>query len=347
MQMSRKTIPLMSALALLAFPPATDAAPATNPAAPLSDQQRDFMSWRFGMFLHFNIGTFADRDWAGGYEDPGLFNPEKLDCGQWADTAKAAGMTYMVLTVKHTEGIALYPSAATTHDITLFKKFRNGKGDIVREFVDACRSRGLKVGLYYCFPGDYSDEAHGNAPPPGLPNLHGLPAEAAGDYVGFMKRQLREMLTNYGPIDLLWIDQYANKYTGDRWPEMLAYVRTLQPRCIVLANNAKNLRESDVLSCEYPWKGDLPPPDNSAPAEVCDVIQTGQRWFWVEAKGPSDLQPAAQIVDRLRTCNHRNANYLLDVPPDRDGLISGPQLERLREVAALLRSEAAAARPGP
>jgi alpha-L-fucosidase len=105
--------------------------------------------------------------------------------------------------------------------------------------VDACRSRGLKVGLYYCFPGDYSDAAHKNASPPGKPNLHGLPPEAAGDFTGFMKKQLAELLTNYGPIDLLWIDQYAN--------------------------------------------------------------------------------------------------YLLNVPPDRDGLISGPHLQRLREIGALLR----------
>jgi len=181
------------------------------------------MKWRFGMFIHFNLGTFADLDWAGGYEDPALFNPANLDCGQWADAAKEAGMTYLVLTVKHTEGIALYPSAWTTHDITLFKNFRNGKGDIVREFVDACRSRGLKVGLYYCFPGDYSDEAHRNAPPPGMPNLHGLPPEAAADYAGFVRRQLAELLTNYGPIDLLWIDAFDNKYTGKQWPDILAY----------------------------------------------------------------------------------------------------------------------------
>ena len=80
-------------------------------AAPvLSDLQRNFMQWRFGMFVHFNLGTVADIDWAGGYEDPLLFHPAKLDCGQWADEAKAAGMTYLVLTVKHTEGIALYDS---------------------------------------------------------------------------------------------------------------------------------------------------------------------------------------------------------------------------------------------
>jgi alpha-L-fucosidase len=322
-------------LAVMAFAPA--ARPDTGPAA-LSPQQADFMRWRFGMFIHFNLATFAGTDWAGGYEDTDLFSPGKLDCGQWADAAKEAGMTYLVLTVKHTEGIALYPSAVTSRDTRMFRNFRGGKGDVVREFVAACRSRGLKVGLYYCFPGDYSDAAHKNAPPPNMPNLHGLPPEAAGDYVGFMKRQLAEMLANYGPIDLLWIDQYANKYTAGQWPEILAYMKSLQPGCLVLANNARNLRESDVLSYEYPWKSDMPPADNRLPAEVCDTLQTGARWFWRESGKPADLWPAADIVARIRACNGRNANYLLDVPPDRDGLISGPQLKRLREVGALLKS---------
>lgn len=310
----------------------------TNRAADalLTPEQRDFMTWRFGMFVHFNLGTFANLDWAGGYEDPALFNPGKLDCRQWADVAKAAGMKYMVLTVKHTEGIALYDSALTSHDITLFTNYQSGHGDIVRDFVDACRSRGLKVGLYYCFPGDYSDAKHHNAPPPGQPNLHGMPPEAAGDYTGFIKKQLAEMLTNYGPIDLLWIDQYSNPYTGRDWQEIKDYVKSLQPHCLVLANNARSLSDSDVLSCEFPWQHKMPPVDNQLPTEVCDVIQTGQRWFWTEVKDPSGLQSADDIVARLKLCNARNANYLLDVPPDRDGLISGPQLERLREVARLL-----------
>jgi alpha-L-fucosidase len=331
------------ALAFFALPiaasPPPEAEARVDKAATLSAQQREFMNWRFGMFVHFNLATFAGTDWAGGYEDPDLFSPTKLDCGQWADSAREAGMTYMVLTVKHTEGIALYPSAVTTRDSRMFMKFRNGNGDIVREFVDACRSRGLKVGLYYCFPGDYSDTAHRNAPPQGMPDLHGLPPEAAGDYVGFMKRQLAEMLTNYGPIDLLWIDQYKNKYTSDRWPEILAYLKSLEPHCIVLANNARNLRDSDVLSYEYPWKLETPLPDNTLPAEVCDTIQTGARWFWRDSPQPTDLQSAAEIAAKVRMCNRRNANYLLDVPPDRDGLISGRQLRRLREVGALLRSE--------
>lgn len=302
----------------------------------LTAEQRDFQQWRFGMFIHFNLGTCTDLDWAGGYEDPALFNPTKLDCGQWADEAKAAGMTYLVLTVKHTEGIALYDSAVTTHDITKFKNFRGGQGDIVREFVNACRSRGLKVGLYYCFPGDYSDAAHHNAPPPGQPNLHGLPPEAAGDYTGFMKKQLAELLMDYGPIDLLWIDQYDNKYTKAQWPEIRLFLKSLQPHCLVLGNNAHSLGESDVVSIEFPWRTTLPPSGNNLPAEVCDTIQTGARWFWREVKQPEDLQPAETLVARLRACNGRGANYLLDVPPDPDGLISGPQLQRLREVGALL-----------
>ena len=310
------------------------------PVRALSEAQRDFMTWRFGMFVHFNLGTFADIDWAGGYEDPALFKPSKLDCGQWADAAKAAGMTYLVLTVKHTEGIALYDSAVTTHDITKFKNFRDGKGDIVREFVDACRSHGLKVGFYYCFPGDFSDDEHHNAPPIGQPNLHGLPPEAIGDYVGFMKKQLTELLTNYGPVDLLWIDQYKNKYTGAQWPEILATIKSLQPHCIVDANNAHNLQESDVLSYEFPWQQMLPPVDSTVPGEVCDTIQTGARWFWVKAKQPSDLQSAEAIVARLKRCNERNANYLLNVPPDPDGLISGLHLQRLQEIGALLRAGA-------
>ena len=315
---------------------ASRAADGNDAAGNITPEQREFMTWRFGMFVHFNLGTFVDRDWASGYEDPARFAPAKLDCGQWAAVAKAAGMRYMVLTVKHTEGIALYDSAYTTHDITLFKNFRGGHGDIVREFVNACRSRGLKVGLYYCFPGDYSDEAHRNAPPPGEPNLHGLPPEAAGDYVGFMKKQLRELLTNYGPIDLLWIDQWDNPYTKKSWPEIRAYLHGLQPHCLVLGNNAKRLTDSDVISIEYPWRHELPPAGNTLPCEVCDTIQTDQRWFWRAVTKPDDLVPAVELEQRLSACSARNANYLLNVPPDPDGQISGAHLKRLQELAGLL-----------
>jgi len=294
--------------------------------------QEDFLKFRFGLFLHFNMATYIDLEWANGYEDPSLFMPIKLDCGQWADLASAAGMKYAVLTVKHTGGWCLWNSKHTTHDIGSFVNYRNGKGDIVREFVDAFRKRGIKVGFYYCFPGGFSNPPWGSAVPEGKPDLHGLPPEAAGDYTGFIKKQLTELLTGYGQIDLLWIDQYRNKYTYPHWQEIRAHIRSLQPQCLVIGNNAHDLSESDIYSCEYPFdpKG-MPPEGNTMPAEVCDKISL--TWFWSTKDSAGDVKSRHDIKELQMLSNGRNANYLLNVPPDRDGLISGTHLKRLQELA--------------
>jgi len=315
-----------------------DQSPAKHSETDRAALQKEFLKLRFGLFLHFNMATYVDREWANGYEDPMIFKPDRLDCRQWAEVASAAGMKYGVLTVKHTGGWCLWDSDNTTHDIASFVNYKNGKGDIVREFVDAFRAQGLRVGFYYCFPGDFSNPRHGNRVPEGKPDLHGLPPEAAEDYVGFIKKQLTELLTNYGSINLLWIDQYSNKYTGSRWQEIKTHVRSLQPNCLVVGNNAHNLNDSDVYSCEFPWdpKG-MPPVGNTMPAEVCDKIS--RTWFWSTADRPEDVRDAKDIVKMLKLCNERNANYLLNVPPGRDGLISGTHLERMREVAALALAE--------
>ena len=110
----------------------------------LSESQKAFQKLKFGIFLHFNMATFFPVEWASGYEDPLKFTPSKLDCEQWADAAKSIGMKYAVLTVKHTGGWCLWPSDATKHDTEQFKNFKDGKGDIVKEFVDAFRKKGLK-----------------------------------------------------------------------------------------------------------------------------------------------------------------------------------------------------------
>lgn len=294
----------------------------------------EFLGWRFGMFLHFNMATYIDREWANGYEDPALFKPDKLDCGQWLDLARAVGMKYAVLTVKHTGGWCLWDSKHTTHDIASFANYKAGKGDLVREFVDACRKRGIKVGFYYCFPGDFSRAGVGHDLPEGQPDLHGLPPEAVGDTIGFIKRQMAELLTNYGPIDLLWIDQYRNKYTYAAWQGIRDHIRALQPKCVVIGNNAHDLKESDIYSCELPWdpKG-MVPEDNTLPAEVCDKIS--RTWFWNTSDTPEHVKSAQKLAEILSLCNERRANYLLNVPPDRSGLISGEHLKRLRELAAM------------
>ncbi len=340
---------LISLLLAGGFLPTAGSLAAASEVATLHPRQRDFSTWRFGLLLHFNVSTFADSEWANGHEDPALFAPAKLDCGQWADAARAAGMSYAILTVKHTGGWCLWPSTHTKHGVQSFRNFRAGKGDLVREFTDACRARGLKVGLYYCFPGDYANR-YGNVLPAGQPDLHGLPPEAAGDYVGFIKKQLAELLTNYRP-DLLWIDQYYNKNTAKQWPEIKAHVHQLAPSCVLVANNAHSLKNSDVLSYEWPLNpqgraskihglpghiGMLPPEGNRLPAELCDTIQTQARWFWHPGIGDADLQSVERMAETFRLCRERNANYVLNVPPDRDGLIPGESVKRMRALGRLV-----------
>jgi len=312
--------------------PALSVAATADAGADRTALREDFLEWRFGLFLHFNMSTYIDREWATGYEDPALFRPDKLDCGQWADLARAAGMQYGVLTVKHTGGWCLWDSEHTTHDAAGFVNFKNGKGDVVREFVDAFRARGLKIGFYYCFPGNFANTQFSAPVPEGLPDLHGLPPEAAGDYVGFIQKQLTELLTKYGPIDVLWIDQYRNRYTFRSWQEIRAHINALQPKCVVIGNNAHDLSESDIYSCEFPWQSSaMPPEGNTIPAEVCYTISG--TWFWNSSNYPGNVRSAQDILAMVKRCNERHANYLLNVPPDRDGLISGACLERMRELA--------------
>jgi alpha-L-fucosidase len=311
-------------------------------AKPISQLREDFLKWKFGMFIHFNVATFNEREWANGYEDPATFEPDNLDCNQWAEAAASAGMEYAVLTVKHTGGWCLWDSKYTaSHDMTAFANYKDGKGDLVRDFVDSFRAHGIGIGLYYCAPGDYNGR-NGN---PGLAedqeNLHGMPPEAKGDYVGFMKKQFTELLTQYGPIDLIWVDQYRRPYTRDHWPEIIQHGKSLQPDCLVIANNSQDFTSTDIFSYEYPWmmkrgrpERALPPEGNTDPGEVCDIM--GPAWFWKSTENESTLKNAEEIVRMLRLCNDRRANYLLNVAPDRSGLIPAHSVKRLREVGDLL-----------
>lgn len=308
-------------------------------ARSIEELRADFLDWRFGMFIHFNMATFNEREWANGHEDPATFAPGRLDCEQWADAAVAAGMRYAVLTVKHTGGWCLWDSRYTeSHDIASFKNFRNGKGDIVREFVDAFRSRGIKIGLYYCMPGTYDNE-WGNQLAEGEESLEGMPPEAKGRHVGFIKDQLSELLTGYGAIDLVWFDQVNKPTVTDAIPELIQHVKSVQPMCLVVANNTQDFSRTDIFSYEYPFmkKRDLsramPPEGNQNPGEVSDCL--GPVWFWKKDIAWK-MQSAQEIVDVLRECNMRRANYLLNVAPDASGRIPEATVRRLKEIGALI-----------
>ena len=143
-------------------------------------------------------------------------------------------------------------------------------------------------------------------------------------------------MSNYGDIDLLWVDQYKNKYTKEDWQEIKLHVKSLQPDCLVIANNSIDFQETDIHSYEYPVlrvtypERQLPPKDNVHPAEVCDMMGPGGFWKNGERKSAKD------VVSMLELCNSRRANYLLNVAPDTSGLIPEYSVKRLWDIGRLL-----------
>ena len=154
-----------------------------------------------------------------------------------------------------------------------------------------------------------------------------LPPEAAGDYVKFIKLQLTELLTQYGAVDLMWFDQYNNKYTGAQWGEIKAHVHSLQPDCLVLANNSTDFKKTDIHSYEYPWLKNkklnaLPAENNTNAAEVCDCITPGA-WFWQTNLTEKSVTSAAEVVDMLKLCNSRQCQLPPQCPAGSDRAHSG------------------------
>ena len=277
----------------------------------LQELQADFLGMRFGLFLHYNMSTYTDEEWASETTSPDVFNPgSTLDCGQWADAAVSAGMDYMVLTVKHHDGFCLWNSGFTTHDVGS-SGWRSGGGDVVQEFVDAARSRNLGIGLYYS-----------------------IWDKKNGEDVSFIKNQLTEILTNYGAITLLWFDAWGAPPVGfDQVPytEIRDHIKSIQPNCLVLANNQEfNLNHSEIVLYWQAGNG-LPAPDNTLPAEAHGTIRADGKWFY-HAAGNCNLRSVEDLRGYRQACNSKVANYLLDVTPNQLGLIPNCQVQLLNQL---------------
>ena len=184
------------------------------------------------------MNTFSDREWGFGDEKPEQFNPTALDARQWARIAKEAGMKGLIITAKHHDGFVLWPSDYTEHSVKN-SPWRDGKGDLIQEFVDACREYGLKVGIYYS-PWDR------NHPDYGKP-----------EYITYMRNQLTELLTNYGEIFEVWFDganggtgwygganeeRKVDKLTYYDWENTHALVRELQPNAMLFSDAGPDVR---------------------------------------------------------------------------------------------------------
>lgn len=303
--------------------------------------QRD----EIALFLHFGVNTFTDREWGDGKEDPAIFNPAKLDARQWARAAKAAGAKAMVLTAKHHDGFCLWPTKTTTHSVAS-SPFRGGKGDVVREFVDACREFNLKAGLYLS-PWDRNASVYGDSP----------------RYNEFYWTQLTELLTQYGRIDEVWFDGANGEGPNGKkqvydWPNTWALVRKLQPEAVMFSDAGPDVRWignengvagttnwSTVDPAVVPVPGVSGPavtkmlregdPNGSAwrPGETDVSIRPG--WFYHPADD-AKVRSVDNLVNLYFTSVGRNSKLLLNVPPTRDGLLHDIDVERLAGMRAKL-----------
>jgi alpha-L-fucosidase len=291
-------------------------------------------------FLHFTMNTFTDKEWGYGDESPALFNPTAFDADAMIAGLKAGGMKGVILTCKHHDGFCLWPTRTTEHSVKQ-SPWRAGKGDVVREVSEAARRQGLKFGVYVS-PWDRNSAVY-----------------AKPEYVAMYREQLKELLTGYGPIYEVWHDganggdgyyggarekRTIDKRTYYEWPKTWDMVRSLQPDAVIFSDAGPDIRwvgNESGFANETCWAtydpvgedGGAPSPGDTRykeggtgtrngkhwmPAE-CDVsIRPG--WFWHE-KENTKVKTPEQLLDLYYKSVGRGASFLLNVPPDRRGLL--------------------------
>jgi len=301
-------------------------AKAQSPAAPkgtdLFALQQHFVNLRFGMFIHFNIPTFMEDDWADPDASPAIFNPLKLDCNQWAQAAQSAHMSYGCLTTKHHSGFCIWDTKTTDYNVMNSPL----KRDVVKEYVDAFRAKGLKVMLYYSI----------------LDTHHKLrPGWITQKHVEMVKAQLTELLTKYGEITALIIDGWDApwsriSYDDVPFEEVYGLIKSLQPNCLVMDLNAakypaEGLFYTDIKSYEQGAGQHISTATNHLPALSCLPINSA--WFW-KPSFPSQAvkDPAKLVDDNIVPFNKAYCNFILNVAPNRNGLIDDNALAALKAI---------------
>jgi alpha-L-fucosidase len=299
-----------------------------------------------GLFTHFGVNTFTDREWGDGREDPKIFNPVRFDASQWARAARAGGFKYVILTAKHHDGFCLWPSKYTEHSVKS-SPWRDGHGDVVRDFVDAMRAEGLRPGLYLS-PWDRHEPGYGDSP---RYNQH---------YVA----QLTELLTQYGPIAEVWFDGANGEGPNGKkqaydWPLVHRTVRRLQPDALMFSDAGPDIRwignergtAGDPNWCTV--NPDLVPYAGFDAPQVGEWLQHGNAdggtwrpgeadvsirpgWFHHEAED-SKVRSVENLMELYHASVGRNANLLLNVPPTREGLFHETDARRLAEFGTKLR----------
>ncbi len=311
-----------------------------------------FVQARFGMFIHWGLYAVPARgEWVRSNERmpeekymPFFreFDPSAADPKAWVQAAKEAGMGYVILTAKHHDGFCLFDS-----ELTDFKSTNTPMGrDIVREFLEAGREAGLKVGLYYSL----IDWHHPDFPHHG-DRYHPMRSDPAASneerdferYLAYMHGQVKELCTRYGRLDVLWFDFSYNQLRGEAWRanELADMVRTLQPG--ILLNNRLEVSGEGFGSLAQgepaPCHGDFVSPERMVPPEGLFDPQgrplywetcTTMNHSWGYCAGDTWYKPAPLLLKKLVECVSKGGNFLLNVGPDGNGRIPRQAMDTLK-----------------
>jgi alpha-L-fucosidase len=318
-----------------------------------TERQIAWHELEYYMFVHFTVNTFTDKEWGYGDEAESVFNPSAMDCRQWAKVAKDAGMKGIIITAKHHDGFCLWPSAFTEHSVKN-SDWKNGEGDVLKELRQACDEYGLKMGVYLS-PWDRNSAVYGTP-----------------EYLVYYRSQLNELLTEYGDIFEVWFDG-ANGgdgyYGGAReirkidnktyydWLNTHKIVRELQPGAVMFSDAGPDIRwvgNERGMGSLTNWcllkKDEMYPGGDFArilgeghedgnywvPAEVDVSIRPG--WFY-HGSQDSMVRSPENLMDLYYSSVGRNSNLLLNVPPDRRGLLHENDVKSLLEFRELLDRE--------
>ena len=337
------------------FPPNATLEQKVDMAARLipTPQQLSWQQMELTAFLHFGINTFTGREWGDGKEDPALFNPSELDAEQWVRSLKDAGFKMVLLTAKHHDGFCLWPTATTKHSVAS-SPWKNGQGDVVKELRKACDKYGMKFGVYLS-PWDRNAECYGDSP----------------RYNEFFIRQLTELLTNYGEVHEVWFDGANGEGPNGKkqvydWDAFYKTIQRLQPKAVmaIMGDDVRWVGNEKGMGRETEWNATVLTPGIYArsaennkrlgvfskaadlgsrkmlekatelfwyPSEVDVSIRPG--WFYHEAED-SKVKSLKHLSDIYFRSVGYNSVLLLNIPPDRKGLISEADVNRLKEFAA-------------
>ncbi|MCD8237008.1 MAG: alpha-L-fucosidase [Prevotellaceae bacterium] len=275
------------------------------------------------------MGTFQGEDWV----DPDVpvlaFNPSKLDCRQWIDAAESANMKFGCMSVKHHCGFCMWNTATTDYNS---QKSAAGR-DVVKEFCDALHEKDMKVMFHFS-----------------ILDMHEkiLPHNIKRYQIDFIKEQLRELLTNYGPVTVLMIDGWDApwsrlSYEDICFEEIYRFCKRIQPECLVMDLNgaqypAEALFYSDLKTYEQGVGQRIEKESCFLPSMACYPIQ--RTWFWKEDMPSSPTKSPVEIVkDNLVPMNEACCTFILNVAPNRDGLFDRNAVEALHEIGKLWKDD--------